>query len=227
MATAIALCRQLDEEGVSQVVASPHQLGRYEQQNSAAVVREAVARLRERLIAEGIELDVLPGADVRVAEHLPALIEADEVMTIADARNWILAEMPDGPFFDLGPLLSRLAKAGVKAVITHPERYQWSDAAISQMLRWRRAYGALVQVTAGSLLGAFGARAEMLSWRWLENGVVDVIASDAHDCVKRPPRMREACEAVCRRVGEAVAVRTMCTVPGRVLAARALVTAKV
>ena len=149
MLSAIGLCRRLAEEGVGHVVATPHQLGRYEQQNNAAVVRDAVEALKGQLMAEGIGLEVSPGADVRVSDHLPALLEADEVMTIADGRQWMLAEMPDGAFLDLGPLLGRLLKSGVKAVITHPERYNWSDAAIGQMLRWRRGYGALVQITAG------------------------------------------------------------------------------
>ena len=217
LAGALALCRRFVAEGVGTVVATPHELGRYEGSNAPADVRRAVAFLREQLTAAGIALEVLPGAEVRVAENLPALLEADEVMTLADGRQWILLEMPEGAFLDLGPILGRLAAAGVHAVLSHPERQAWNDAAIGRMLRWRRSLGLLVQVTAGSLLGAFGPRAQSLGWRWLENGLVDVIASDAHDCAHRPPLLAAAWEAVCGRAGEAVARRTLCAVPARLI----------
>jgi protein-tyrosine phosphatase len=220
MAGALALCRKLAVEGVGTVVATPHELGRYEGSNGAAEVRHAVACLRAQLAAEEIGLEVLAGAEVRVAEDLAALIEADTVMTLADGRRWILVEMSAGPFFDIGPVLGRLAEQGVGVVLVHPERQAWNDAAMGRMLRWRRSFGVLMQVTAGSLVGVFGPRAQRLSWQWLENGVVDVIASDAHDCAQRPPLLAAAWEAVSQRLGEAVVRRTLREVPGKLVAER-------
>ena len=77
-------------------------------------------------------------------------------------------------------------------VITHP-------GAQSPLLRQRIdrigewvAAGARVQVTAQSLAGRFGKRAEAFSRDLFDRGLVHVIASDAHDCEHRPPRMDEA-----------------------------------
>ena len=95
LTAALALCRMLVAEGVGTVAATPHELGRYEGSNGPAQVRRAVASLREQLAAAGIDIEVLPGAEVRVAENLPALLEVDEVMTLADGRQWILLEMPE------------------------------------------------------------------------------------------------------------------------------------
>src|SRR4051812_35681777 len=41
----LALCRVLVRDGITTVIATPHQLGRYEAQNSAAAVRSAVTQL--------------------------------------------------------------------------------------------------------------------------------------------------------------------------------------
>jgi protein-tyrosine phosphatase len=218
MDTALALCRKLADEGVTTVAATPHQLGRYEGRNGAPAIRVAVAELAARLAAEDIALGLVPGADVRVAEDLPALIAADEVMTLADGRKWMLVEPAEGAFMDLGPLLDRLRALGIRGIVTHPERYLWNDAAIGKMLQWRRSRGALMQITAGSFLGAFGPRAEMLAWRWLENGLADLVASDAHDTIRRPPLLAAAWKAISARAGEAVAQRVMVSAPARLLA---------
>ena len=45
----------------------------------------------------------------------------------------------------------------------------------------------LVQVTAGSMTGAFGSTVRRFTAGLLRDGLVHVVASDAHDAVKRPP----------------------------------------
>jgi protein-tyrosine phosphatase len=118
---------------------------------------------------------------------------------------------------DIGPLLQQLAGMGMRAIVTHPERYPWDEAQIAKLWQWRRSHRVQIQITAGSLLGAFGERAAELSWHWLGHGLVDLVASDAHDVERRPPRMREVWNAIAQRVGDAVAMRVMCTTPARLL----------
>jgi hypothetical protein len=45
MSEALALCEALVADGITTVIATPHQLGRYDRLNSASQVREAVATL--------------------------------------------------------------------------------------------------------------------------------------------------------------------------------------
>jgi len=195
-------------------------LGRYAGENGAEVVRQTVADLRNSLATEGIRLEVLPGADVRVQEDLPELIgEKGTVLTVADRRRWILLEMPGEFFFDIGPLIAKLKGMGIGSILTHPERYGWNDLEIGRALQWRRKQGMLMQVTAGSLLGNFGPVAQRWGWQWLENGLVDVIASDAHNCDKRPPLLRDAFDAITKRLGESVAKRVMISTPRKILEA--------
>jgi protein-tyrosine phosphatase len=53
-------------------------------------------------------------------------------------------------------------------------------------------HGALLQVTARSLLGHFGLDIEKAAWYWLERGAVALVATDAHDLDSRRPRMAAA-----------------------------------
>src|SRR5947199_9658556 len=61
---AIALCRAMVADGITTVIATPHQMGRYDRANSAERVREAVEELSAELKDREIPLEVLPGGDV-------------------------------------------------------------------------------------------------------------------------------------------------------------------
>ncbi len=47
--------------------------------------------------------------------------------------------------------------------------------------------GVLTSVTAGSLVGRFGAEVRRFALRLAREGLIHNVASDAHDHVKRPP----------------------------------------
>src|SRR5688572_5935816 len=108
MDDAVALCRALVADGVTTAVATPHQLGRYDLRNGAAEVRKAVAGLRQALAREGVPLTVLPGADVRVDERLPQLLEAGHVLTLADNGRHVLLELPHETYIEPLPLIRLL-----------------------------------------------------------------------------------------------------------------------
>jgi protein-tyrosine phosphatase len=77
--------------------------------------------------------------------------------------------------------------------------------------------GMWIQLTAGSVLGRFGKRARYWSERMLQEGVVHIIASDAHDTERRPPLLAEARETVSRLVGAEEATHMVVTRPAGVV----------
>jgi len=54
---AIDLCRALVRDGITTVIATPHQLGLYDRQNSAERIRQTVAHLSAELVRLDIPLD--------------------------------------------------------------------------------------------------------------------------------------------------------------------------
>lgn len=207
---ALALCRKIVADGVTTAVATPHQLGRYYGANSAAVVRRAVDELSTLLAREGIPLEVFPGGDVRVDERLLALLDAGQVLTIADRGRYLLLELPHEVFVDPQPLLTGLRQRGVRPVMTHPERYAYLRRSWELIGSWV-AQGAVIQITAGSLLGDFGPVAYEMAWEMAFRGLVDVVATDAHDSQQRTPRLAAAIEMLSARIGGPLA-RQVCLV---------------
>lgn len=213
---ALDLCRALTEDGIACVIATPHQLGRYQGRNTAASVRLAVAALQQQLDAHDVPLTVRPGADVRIDEQVPRLIKADDVLTLADAKQHLLLELPHDIYIDPLPLARVLAARDVRCIVSHPERHGHVSRNPKVVLPWVRE-GVLLQVTAGSLLGDFGTRAEQCAWDLMSSGLVAMVATDAHDVARRPPRFYAAYEMIDRRLGADVARRVCYEGPSAVL----------
>jgi len=216
MSEAVALCRALVADGVTTAVATPHQLGRYDLGNSGPEVRKAVATLRETLANERVPLSVVPGADVRVDERLPALLDTGHVLTLADTGKYVLLELPHETYIDPLPLIRLLAGRGVRPVVSHPERHEHVSKRPQLVVPWLK-HGALLQVTSGSLTGDFGPSAERCGWELLNSSAVAFVASDAHGAVRRPPRLSAAIDLIGRRLGRAAAGRLCIDNPARVL----------
>ncbi len=226
LSESLALCQALVDDGVTTVIATPHQLGRYSERNEAKRIREHVSALNEQVESNGLGLNIVPGGDVRVDERICRLLEADRILTLADAGKYILLELPHEIFIDIEPLLVGLSALGIRAIISHPERHpilaRSGSPARSALLRWL-ARSAYLQVTCASLLGDFGAPAEKAAWDFLASGWVCFVATDAHDLDGRRPRMKAAYHQIRDRLGEVTAKRVCIENPLRVLEGKEVV----
>ena len=110
MHEALGLCRALVVEGITTVIATPHQLGRFDNSYQAPHIREAVADLCAELAGLGIPLEVLPGAEVRVDERLLEFLDQDRILTLGG--EYLMIELPYEVFLNVGPLARTLASLG-------------------------------------------------------------------------------------------------------------------
>lgn len=214
--TAIRLCKALVEDGAKTVVATPHQLGVYDLQNTADTIRQIVKTLRAALAEEGVALEVLPGADVRVDERIGTLLDVDQVLTVADRGKYMLLELPHNVSFDPGRVLGALQERRICPILTHPERHPEFHNSVEATDRWLND-GAIMQITAGSLVGDFGSRAYRTAWEMIKQCRVAVIASDSHDPKRRPPRMTAAYHQIAEQFSTSIAKQLCVTNPDRIL----------
>lgn len=212
---AAALCRGLADDGISTVIATPHQLGQFADCNEPASIRNAVSALNEELEANHIHLTVMPGADVRLDERICQLLEADRILTLADGGKYILLELPDEVLIDIESLLVELRSLGVQAIISHPERHPILARQPQILSKWLQR-SAHLQITAGSLLGDFGLAAQKAAWHFLRSGWASLVATDSHNLAGRRPRMRAAYRCVSMRLGASIASLVCIENPSRV-----------
>jgi protein-tyrosine phosphatase len=211
----LAMAQALAEQGVTDVACTPHILpGLYH--NSGPAIRQAVQQLQALIDHEGIPLRLTTGADVHMTPDFIAGLRSGELLTIADSR-YVLVEPPHhvAPP-QLEEFFFNVMVAGYVPILTHPERLSWVPSRYETIKKLVRA-GVWMQLTAGSVAGAFGRNALYWSERMLDDGCVHVIASDAHDAERRPPDLASAYEFVATRVGAEEAQRLVLTRPAAIL----------
>lgn len=197
----IVLARMAFEAGVRKLAATPHYLeGIYG--NSRAKVLPLVQEFRGCLAGAGIEIEVLAGTEAYLSPELPDLVLRGEVATLGDGMKYVLVEFP---MRELPPyaedVLFGLQLKGVVPIIAHPERNR-EIARRPERLYGLIERGALAQVNAGSLMGAYGTEIREVAETLVHHRLIHFLGSDAHSAPRGYPPIREAFEWLRRIAGE-------------------------
>jgi protein-tyrosine phosphatase len=195
---AIGIARRMHEEGVARAVCTPHFSTLYAP--SVETCESRLARLREALGGLQIPLELHLAAEISPTVALNA--PWDEILKRSLGGRYLLVELgrttPAGFVEDL---LARLDGSGMVPVLAHPERSHAVCRSI-EVLKDARAGDALVQVVAPSLAGAWGSATRMAAWRLIEEGIADLVASDAHTA-REAGTLAATARLIAERHGEA------------------------
>lgn len=184
----LSMARLAVDSGVSGIVATPHFRGDTEALASLPNLLETYRMLSQAVRRENIPLSLLPGAEILCLPQTPELAQDRSLPTIGNT-SYLLTEF----FFDESPaymnsMYRALTDCGYRVVIAHPERYEAVQRDPRLLESWFRQ-GYVIQLNKGSILGAFGSRAERTAAIALEHGLAHIIASDAHSCIRRTTSM--------------------------------------
>lgn len=202
LAAALAMARLAVESGTTHLVCTPHiHPGRYD--NTPESIEAARRLFVDGLREAGIALQVAAAAEVRFDMEIMAGVSAGRIPFLGkwQGRDVLLLEFPHGEIpFGAERLTQWLMDRNVAPLIAHPERNKGVMRTPSRLKAFIDQ-GCLLQVTGGALAGRFGERAQELAEELLREGVVTVIASDAHNLQHRPPFLSEGRERAARLVG--------------------------
>jgi len=215
---AIALVRLAQRDGIRELVLTPHiYAGRFD--NSLEDLEPRFAAFARLIRSKDIDVTLHLGAEVHLLPESLALIEAGGVPFVGSwaGERALLLELHDAripPF--AANAIRHLRRRGLRPIIAHPERNR-AVMADADCLAPLIAAGCLLQLTAGSLVGAFGARAQQSSFELLDRRWVQFVASDAHNQLYRPPMMKRARAALVARHGEELAETLTASNPHRLV----------
>lgn len=212
----LAMAKMAADDGIQTITVTPHQLGNFAH-NRGDDIRALTAALQDQITTAGIPLSILPGADVRIEDGMLDGLLAGDVLTLGDHRKHVLLELPHETYFPLEGLLAELKRHGIVGILSHPERNRGLLHA-PELLPELVDAGCLMQVTAGSLVGTFGADSQRLGQWMIQHGLVHFIATDAHGPRNRRPLLSRAYGKVAELAGVATARALCCENPARVAA---------
>jgi protein-tyrosine phosphatase len=196
---ALEMARIAVEDGIHTLACTPHIYpGMYE--NTAEHIRQATEAFRDELAVAGIPLQITYASDTHVMPDLLDRLKSGTVPTFNGGRYFLL-EPPHHvapPNFE--DFAYRVIAAGYVPIVTHPERLHWIEDHYRVFVRLAQQ-GVWMQITAGSLTGRFSDAAKYWGLRMLREGLVHILATDAHSIEHRPPLLAEGVAAARRLVG--------------------------
>jgi len=132
------------------------------------------------------EMDLYLGAENYASPEFLEALGQGCVLTLNGSRDLLVEVSPALPMSQIGVIMENVLAADYTPVIAHVERYAAVQQDPSQMERLRNL-GCVLQVNARSLAGASGSKNKTCAERLLQEGLLDVIATDGHQPRWRPP----------------------------------------
>lgn len=203
--------------GTTALVASPHADTQYSYEPER--IEELLAEARAQA---GPGIALVRGCDFHLMlSNIEAALKNPSRYTIG-GKCYVLMELSDMLIFpNTGAIWTELEAAGMRIILTHPERNPLLRQRLELIEEWV-AQGRYMQVTAQSLLGVFGPKAYEFAVRLLDRGLVHFLASDGHNVRHRPPRLDQGFEWVARKYSPRLAQLLCVEHPRAVLAGEPL-----
>jgi protein-tyrosine phosphatase len=193
----LEMARMAADDGITHIACTPHSNDHYSYTPEA--IDAKIAELQRLLDKDGVHIKLGRGCDFHMSYDNIQQAHEDPRRFSINGGIYILVEVPDYALpRGLGETFYQMQIEGLTPILTHPERNPTLQKEPERIAEWLRG-GVLVQVTAGSVTGRMGRRAEKMAHALLAKRWVHFLATDAHNATSRPPQMRDARDLVAEK----------------------------
>lgn len=194
MDTAMSMLRAAEKDGTETIIATPHFWYGYYENNYQDIVQN-VQKLSSIAKECGINISILPGAEIFLDRHTLELYKAGTIRGLNNTK-YLLLELPmDRLPKDAFESIYELKLLGAEIIIAHPERYVYiieKPSTINDFLD----EGYYFQINTGSISGIFGKEIKKTAEILLKHHIPSFIASDAHTNGHRCPGLSSAYKSI-------------------------------
>lgn len=201
MEETINLAQAAVDEGIRHVVLTPHH-NLHWVANEKEKVLKLTKEVEQAIKETEIPLTVSPGQEIRMNEEFSEEIFANNYLPLDKKGKYYLVEFSWSVFPSFAKdYLQQMLDADIIPVIAHPER-QKPFIDNPEILRELVEMGCISQITATSIVGGYTEEIYETAHQMMEENLIHVIASDAHDTIDRPFNLVNALDAVSNKYGE-------------------------
>jgi protein-tyrosine phosphatase len=212
----LACVRTLIDHGFSGTVCTPHMAIRDFPDNIPAKIAEQVSVLQEQLSTAGLEYQLWPGGELRVAEDTLFYLREFGVPTLGPSLHVLIdywgAQWP--AYAD--PLIDHLLQNGYRPILAHPERMDLEDREWDAVLRRLEDNDVGLQGNLRCLAGREGPRVAERATRLLREDRYRVLATDMHGTQDLADRLA-GLTAVSEQVGAAKLRELLADAPQKIV----------
>jgi len=183
---------------------SHYRVGRYENKNYDS----ALKKLRDQLEINKVEMELLEGNELFLDLDGLSALQEKKVKTL-NRSNYLLVEaIPGMTEIALKKSLEVIIDLGYKPVLAHVERYPFTKV---KTLYELKKLGVVIQVNLKSL------RHKKEIYRWIELGLIDVLASDVHDKKYRNYQLEDIIKEIDNKLGREMRERLLMGNPEKII----------
>jgi protein-tyrosine phosphatase len=217
MDEALALLQIAEREGISHMVITPHiNPGHFD--NTSSIIQQGLSELKAASKNAGLKIQLAAAAEVRLSAEILAWAERDMLPFIGSYQgfNVLLLEFPHSHIpAGSDKLVKWLLSKNILPMIAHPERNRDVQSDLTKLAPFIRL-DCLFQLTASSVLGDMGERSTALAIQLLKQKLFHVMATDSHNLLRRPPKLKQAAQQVSELVNADYAEQLVLHTPKRI-----------
>ena len=189
------------DDGIHSIICTPHDLNHI-YQNSKKKVLEATKLLQNKITEANVKVKVYPGAELHVDPDMVSKVLNGDAITLADQNKHVLVEFPKH-LIPRGSehILENLLFNNYTPIIAHPERNPILSKQTEILKEWVN-WGCKAQLTAMSVTGEFSSSLQSTCRQWCHQGLVHLVASDAHRPTGRAPILSKSYDTLVEWLGE-------------------------
>jgi len=202
--TMCSMIRAAAADGITAIIATPHAhpgVRPFDVQAYMRALEAARAFCRENALNMRVE----PGAELLYSDHACRFLEEGKVPTLAGTDRVLVEFMPDVSFAGLERALAHLVSGGYRPVVAHAERYECLVRRPGRAQKIREALPVYYQINARTIVSGGTLWQRLFLNRMLDRGLIDAVATDAHNLSSRRVLMSQAYDVLCRRIGKKTA----------------------
>lgn len=151
--------------------------------------------------SRGWPLRLIGGCEILWCDRAADLLREGALPMLGDTRHVLIEFYPDVSLYQIARAADSVYKAGCFPIVAHVERYRALRKTLRNPLQFKEEHGLIYQMNCDTLLMPRGIMERLFIRRMMQEQAIDLIASDAHDTVMRPVRMRQAYEKVNEKYG--------------------------
>lgn len=180
MEDAKELLQQAKEDGITQIISTPHCSPAHCDQESSDIQYKRVQDYKELAYCYGIHVHT--GNELLINQAYKELFAGKYFMSMANS-DYVLVEFDlrkdVSEIKDVDDWLYEIILMGYRPIIAHAERFYQKKLNIQQIQHWVKM-GCFIQINRTSYLGLHGDNNQYNSQLLLDYGLVHIVASDVH-----------------------------------------------
>ncbi len=206
LATSIELLKLLNEQGVTDVIATPHFYPDYDNaEEYVEKVNLAYKQLNNAIYGQDLPR-VFLGCELR---YFDGMGKSQNISQFAiRGTNYLLLELPYGaPITNnvLKDIISLSEDLGFRIILAHIERY-YKVKGFKKLLKLISDGYAIAHINADGMTSKAEAK---ICEKLIKGGYISFVASDTHSVKNRPPKIKEALDIISNRLGRSTATSLM------------------